>query len=68
VRLHTGLVLAISPCLSLCDWTATGARTEGAALFRCGGCGSEWVRSERWTPRQHDGTVPPAVLEELQRG
>jgi hypothetical protein len=57
-------VLAVSPCRSLCDWT----RSDDAPLFRCGGCGSEWLPTERWTPRQADGTVPAAVLEELQRG
>lgn len=59
-------MLAISPCRNLCDWTATPTPRDTVALFRCGGCGSEWVRSERWTPRQADGTVPPAVLEELE--
>lgn len=54
-------MLAISPCLTLCDW----ARVDGA-LLRCGGCGSEWLPTERWTPRQADGTVPPAVLEALE--
>jgi hypothetical protein len=58
-------VLAISPCRVLCDWSDTGASYEGQPLFRCAGCGSEWVHSERWTPRQHDGTVPAPVLAQL---
>ena len=62
--LDNAAVLAVSPCRTLCDWT----RADAAGLFRCGGCGSEWVATERWTPRQADGTVPAAVLEELQRG
>lgn len=49
-------VLAISPCRSLCAWS----RTDGQ-LFRCAGCGSEWLPTERWTPREADGTVPTAV-------
>lgn len=57
-------MLAVSPCRSLCDWNRSG----DGPLFRCGGCGSEWLPTERWTPRQADGTVPAAVLEELQRG
>jgi hypothetical protein len=61
-------VLTVSPCRTLCDWTATGAVRDGEALFRCAGCTSEWVRTERWTPRQADGAVPAAVLAELQRG
>jgi hypothetical protein len=59
-------VLAISPCRTLCDWTRTPSR-DRADLFTCGGCGSQWLPSERWTPRQADGTVPSAVLQELER-
>ena len=50
------MTLAISPCRSLCDWAPAGE------LFACGGCGSQWEPSQGWTPRQADGTVPPAVL------
>ena len=36
-------------------------------VLACRGCGSQWVRSEPWTPAQADGSRPPAVLEELSR-
>jgi hypothetical protein len=54
-------VLAISPCRSLCDWAVVADE-----LFRCAGCGSEWLPSEKWTPRQADGEVPPAVRQVLE--
>ena len=53
--------LRISPCRSLCDWRPT--RT--APLFACAGCGSQWVPSEPWTPRQADGAVPAEVRAAL---
>ena len=57
--------LRVSPCRSLCDWRASRARLQGEALFACAGCGSQWVRSEPWSPRQADGSWPPGVREEL---
>ncbi len=60
-------VLATNPCQLICDWTATGARRDGLALFRCAGCGSEWVRTERWTPARADGTVSGEVAAEAAR-
>ena len=57
--------LTAHPCRSLCHWAATGGTHDGMALFACAGCGSEWVRSEPWAPRQADGTWPPGVREEL---
>ncbi len=67
-----GMVI-VSPCQQLCDWAPVTAEASQAAyplepLFACAGCGSQWVRSERWTPRQADGTVPDAVRAERQRG
>ncbi|MGB8649104.1 MAG: hypothetical protein WCD35_00440 [Mycobacteriales bacterium] len=59
-------MLAIRPCLSLCDWAATRTVLGGEQVFACRGCGSQWVRSEPWAPRQADGTVPTGVLEELR--
>ena len=59
--------LAVAPCRNLCDWSRSASPYPDRALFACAGCGSQWVRTEGWTPRQHDGTVPPAVLEELRR-
>ena len=48
--------LAVSPCRTLCSWS--GVRP---GLLQCAGCGSQWAPTERWTPRQADGTVPDAV-------
>ena len=58
----TRSVLAIFPCRTLCDWAAASEE-----LFRCAGCGSEWLPTEKWTPRQADGTVPALVLARLER-
>jgi hypothetical protein len=60
-------VLAVNPCLNRCDWVATKASYGAEGKLACRGCGSEWVRSEAWTPRQADGTVPPAVRAALER-
>ncbi len=49
--------LRVEPCRSLCDWSAA----PRGALFACRGCGSQWEPGQRWTPRQSDGAVPPAV-------
>jgi hypothetical protein len=59
------VALAISPCRTQCDWRRTRASCDGLALFACTGCGSQWVRSEPWAPRQADGSWPEGVREEL---
>jgi len=59
--------LTVSPCRQLCDWTRTPATLDGLQVLACRGCGSQWVRSEPWTPAQADGSRPAAVLEELSR-
>lgn len=56
--------LAQSPCRDRCAWRATGDEVDGLALFACLGCGSEWVRTQPWTPANRDGRVPPAVQRE----
>ena len=60
--------LTVSACRSLCDWARTPSSYEGLPLFACRGCGSQWVRSEPWAPRQADGSWPPGVREELSAG
>ncbi len=60
--------LRISPCRTLCDWGPTRAERAGEPLFACTGCGSQWVPSEPWTPRQADGAVPDAVRAALTTG
>jgi hypothetical protein len=59
--------LAMHPCQSRCAWSATEEQRDGSNVFACAGCGSEWVASERWTPADHTGAVPPAVLQERRR-
>ncbi len=59
--------LRIAPCRTLCRWGPTRGRVDGQTLFACTGCGSQWVPSEPWTPRQADGSWPPGVREALAR-
>jgi hypothetical protein len=69
------------PCQSVCVWAATGetwrlrreeSATQGDApdlrVFACAACGSEWVRTEAWTPVDALGAVPPDVLAERRTG
>lgn len=60
--------LEISACRSSCSWDRTGEALDREALFRCAGCGSEWVASELWTPMDHTGHIPDAVQRERSRG
>ena len=62
------------PCQSRCLWSATDevlevrvapGKTAPLRVFACAGCGSEWVRSEGWTPADVSGEVPGAVRAEL---
>ncbi|MCU1693136.1 MAG: hypothetical protein JWM64_2227 [Frankiales bacterium] len=59
------MALRISPCRTVCDWRRTPADLAGEPLFACAGCGSQWVPSEPWTPRQADGAVPVEVRAAL---
>lgn len=59
--------LVSQPCRSLCWWASTGVEHERQPLFACAGCGSQWVRSEPWAPRQADGTWPDGVRDELSK-
>jgi len=54
--------LEIAGCRALCSWHARDEVLGGEPLFGCDGCGSEWVASEGWTPVDHTGQVPAAVL------
>jgi len=57
--------LEIWPCQAVCTWDDAGEELGGEPLFRCGGCGSEWVRSQPWTPAGADGLVCPAVAAQV---
>lgn len=59
------VALRVSPCRTLCDWRPTRGAEGGLRTFACAGCGSQWRRTEGWTPRQADGTVSSAVRDEL---
>lgn len=60
--------LEIAACRRLCQWEPTDDALDGEPLFSCAGCGSEWVRSEPWTPIDCNGLVPDAVQAERRRG
>ncbi|WP_411284452.1 hypothetical protein [Lapillicoccus sp.] len=59
--------LTVSGCRSECAWSATGDVLGGDPVFDCSACGSEWVRSEPWTPIDAQGEVPDSVLAERRR-
>lgn len=60
--------LRIRSCRDLCAWNRTPAERRDEPMFACRGCGSQWVPSEPWTPRDSNGAVPPEVLEILRSG
>lgn len=71
-RTSASVPLAAEPCQSLCRWLPTDAGAGDAAtgsdrVFACIGCGSEWTRTEPWTPADADGVVPPEVVAERDR-
>lgn len=57
--------LVSQPCRSLCWWAETDGQHNGLPLFACAGCGTQWVRSQGWAPRQADGSWPDGVRAEL---
>lgn len=59
--------LISAPCRSLCWWADTGTEHAGLPMFACAGCGSQWVRTEPWAPRQADGRWPDGVREQLRQ-
>lgn len=56
--------LAVHACRSLCSWHRTPAELDGLPLLACRGCGSQWIRSEPWTPIDHTGRIPDEVRDE----
>jgi hypothetical protein len=61
------MTLATHPCRSLCEWHPTAASIGELPVLACRGCGTQWVRSEPWTPIDADGRIPDAVRAELAR-
>ncbi len=59
--------LAVHACRSLCSWHRTPTDLDGLPLLACRGCGSQWIRSEPWTPIDHTGRIPDDVRAELDR-
>ncbi|WP_156860208.1 hypothetical protein [Propionibacterium sp. oral taxon 192] len=59
--------LVRNPCQGKCDWRATEQWRDQNRLFRCEGCGSEWLRTQPWTPANADGQIAEAVLVEKAR-
>lgn len=59
--------LAIHPCRSLCNWHETRAELDGLPVLACRGCGSQWIRSEGWTPIDHTGKIPDCVRAEVAK-
>jgi hypothetical protein len=57
--------LARQPCVQQCRWRGTQEWRGGLRLFRCGACGSEWVRTQPWAPVDADGSRDPELLAEL---
>ncbi len=57
----------MTDCRRECAWSATGQALGDEPLFACAACGSEWVRSEAWTPIDWLGEVPPSVVDERAR-
>jgi len=60
--------LKVRSCRDLCNWIRTPVERRGEPLFACRGCGSQWVPSEPWTPRESTGVVPPEILEIVRSG
>ncbi|GGM40032.1 hypothetical protein GCM10012275_08730 [Longimycelium tulufanense] len=59
--------LAAHPCRSLCSWHPTRVERDGMPVLACRGCGTQWVRTEPWTPIDHTGHIPDAVRAEVAR-
>ncbi len=60
--------LEIAPCLKRCDWGPVDGTYDGLRLFACSACGTEWVRSEPWVPRNWDVSIADSVRAELDAG
>lgn len=58
--------LAVAACVAECAWTTSDDHLGGELLFACGGCGSEWVASQAWTPVDWQGLVPAEVRAERE--
>jgi hypothetical protein len=59
--------LAQNPCQDLCEWLPDPLASTLPRRFSCRGCGSQWDRTQGWTPCDRDGTVPAQVRAEVAR-
>jgi hypothetical protein len=57
--------LAQYACQDACRWRPDDSVPAPLTRFACTGCGSQWDRSQLWTPIDRDGTVPASVRAEL---
>ncbi len=58
-----GRALKVNECKGTCNWVATDEKLGDEELFACSACGSEWVPSQTWTPRNADGEVPTVIAQ-----
>ena len=59
--------LAQYACQDACHWQPDPTSAGALPRFACSGCGSQWDRTQLWTPIDRDGSVPAAVRREVAR-
>ena len=60
-------MLAQNPCRARCAWLPQPRSRSALPVFHCSGCGSQWSRTQSWTPMDADGTVSAEVRAEAAR-
>ena len=55
--------LVTFPCQDACGELTTPARVEGAPVYRCPGCDSEWILLSERTPQEAPVPREPAPVE-----
>jgi hypothetical protein len=48
-------------CQDACHWLADADDAGPLRRLVCTGCGSQWDRSQAWTPVDRDGSLPAAL-------
>ena len=54
-------------CQDACQWRPDPTSSSVPPRFACTGCGSQWDRTQLWTPVDRDGRVSEAVRREVAR-